>query len=398
MPTSTGNIDVYKVSVFDLVGNMYNITKISIWEKDKEKVVYSAGNTVTYHVDTNIVYQEEVDADETVLSPKTFTPSKSGWEFVGWKQDAVANADVLDNLIMGDDPITLYAVFRQAVALTYYVSSAVANTLTNQKYYNNGHIVNPTFTVADPSLNGWVFRGWTTSTAANGELSYVSINNATLSNNLTLYATYYQTINLSYNGNGNTSGSTAMQYGYRFYSGNNTYVNPVFTVSANGFAKTGYSFVRWHLNGTSGAAYSPNSTITLTANATMYAEWTYVGAPFYIVEFYYCRYALNWTGTANYNWAVGQQYSGFPLNSSGKLRTQNIPTQGNKTFYINENYNVAAKGIITVSVYNAANNALLGSSQWNNPLTVDISKASSIYIQVTADEDTGFQPSTIRLY
>ena len=40
--------------------------------------VYSAGNVVTYHVDSGVTYQEEVDDGESCLSPKTFTPAKSG--------------------------------------------------------------------------------------------------------------------------------------------------------------------------------------------------------------------------------------------------------------------------------------------------------------------------------
>lgn len=64
-------IDIFKISLGDVL-------------------IYSDGNVVTYYVDTDIVYQEEVDADETVLSPKTFTPVKEGWKFAGWRQDTVA--------------------------------------------------------------------------------------------------------------------------------------------------------------------------------------------------------------------------------------------------------------------------------------------------------------------
>ena len=47
--------------------------------------VYSAGNIVTYHVDTGITYQEEVDEGASVLSPTSFTPTKQGWTFIGWR-------------------------------------------------------------------------------------------------------------------------------------------------------------------------------------------------------------------------------------------------------------------------------------------------------------------------
>lgn len=74
MAGSTGNKFIGKIS-FDKA----NIAKISIGDI----LVYSSGNTVTYYVDTNVIYQEEVDIDDTVLSPKTFSPTKEGWEFVG---------------------------------------------------------------------------------------------------------------------------------------------------------------------------------------------------------------------------------------------------------------------------------------------------------------------------
>lgn len=46
-------------------------------------LVYSRGSTCTYYVDSGTVYTEEVDEGASCLSPKTFTPAKSGWTFVG---------------------------------------------------------------------------------------------------------------------------------------------------------------------------------------------------------------------------------------------------------------------------------------------------------------------------
>lgn len=79
--------------------------------------VYSAGEVVTYIVGSSR-YQEEFEEGQNVLSPKTFTapPTLSGQVFAGW---SLSNGGaVLDNLIMGENPITLYA---------RYVASRVAN-------------------------------------------------------------------------------------------------------------------------------------------------------------------------------------------------------------------------------------------------------------------------------
>lgn len=272
MATSLGLNDTSKVSL----GNTLIFSKISIGNE----IVYSAGNTVTYYVDTNVVYQEEVDADETVLSPKTFTPTKEGWEFVGWRKDTVASGDVLSSLTMDNDPITLYAVYQQGITLSY---------------------------------------------DANGG-----------------------------------SGVTTVQTGIRYYSSAGTYVNPVFIVADNGFSKTNYSFVQWRLNTTTGTAYAPGSTLTLSSNSTMYAEWKYLGSPFYIVQngvinqglsFELSNSGRNSGSIYPYYWAVGNTPSYVNLNLSdeknngwGVISTNNINTKGCSTLSITLSGNTGGPG------------------------------------------------------
>lgn len=81
--------------------------------------LWSAGNIVTYYEDVNEVYKEEVDEGKTCLTPKTFIPQKNGWIFAGWREDANAIGPVLSEKLMGDDPINLYGVFANPVALMY---------------------------------------------------------------------------------------------------------------------------------------------------------------------------------------------------------------------------------------------------------------------------------------
>lgn len=157
-----------------------------------DRRVYSAGNIVTYHVDAGKKYTEEVDSDATCLKPTTFTPTKPGWNFVGWREDKTANGSVLSSKIMDDAPITLYAVFSQ-------------------------------------------------------------------------------TITLSYNGNGSTSGSTSSESKTRYYNNENI-KNPAFTVKTSGFTKSGYTFLNW-MNTTSGATYNVGQSIELSQSITLYASW-----------------------------------------------------------------------------------------------------------------------------
>lgn len=113
-------------------------TKIFSSEKikrvySKNFIVYSSGNIVTYVVD-GTEYQEEVDEGESVLSPKTFTPTKTNYIFVGWS--LTNNGDVLVNLTMGDDPITLYAKFINSNPVNFsYTGGMKAYTIPETGLY-----------------------------------------------------------------------------------------------------------------------------------------------------------------------------------------------------------------------------------------------------------------------
>ena len=127
--------------------------------------VYSAGNIVTYYVDTKDKYEEEVDSDASCLSPTSFTPTKSGWEFVGWRKDKVANESTETSVIMGDDPITLYAVFKQDVKLTYDGNGSTDGSVspeTKKRYYNNETINDPVFKLKSNNFTrkGYTFSKW----------------------------------------------------------------------------------------------------------------------------------------------------------------------------------------------------------------------------------------------
>lgn len=309
-----------------LIYNGTNIKKINFGGTAVKKVIYNgtqvwtAGNTVTYVVDTGITYHEEVDYGASCLSPKTFTPVKSGWAFLGWRIDATASATVFTSKIMGDTPITLYAVFKTGVTVGYYNGTASIKTQTKMRYYNNGNVANPSFTMSQAALSGWTARGWSTGNTAAASILYS--NGATFSrdSNVTLYGMYYKTITLSYNGNGSTSGSTAAHSDARYYNSNGANANPTFTLKANGYAKAGYTFSKWALNGASGTQYAAGGQIILAASATMYAVWTsnafYAIASGGVVNKTYCPNAYEtWGGHSG---GAGSSHTGSDGYSSTK--------------------------------------------------------------------------------
>lgn len=156
-----------------------------------DKRFYSAGSIVTYHVDTGISYQEEVDEGASCLAPKTFTPVKSGWTFIGWRTDKAASATVLTGKMMGDTPVTLYAVFKQTVTLSYAGNGNTGGSTAAQsgtRCYNNGNVANPSFVIRS---NGFVKSGYTWQRWRLGSTSgtaYAAGSSITLAASSTLYA------------------------------------------------------------------------------------------------------------------------------------------------------------------------------------------------------------------
>lgn len=257
--------------------------------------VYSTGSTVTYVVDGGTSYTEEVDSGMSCLSPRTFTPFKAGWNFVGWRPDIAATAEVYNSLIMGDSPITLYAVFGQTVTVTYQ-NIAIESKL---RYYNNGTVTNPAFSRSQPTIAGWTPRGWSAVTAGNGGITYNNGATFTRDSDITLYAMYQQDITLSYNGNGATDGGVAAQTNKKYYNySSGAVINPSFVIQGSAFTRLGYTFENWALNG--GTRYNPGTVVTLDVSATMYAMW--VAAAYYAYQNGYANTSMGINNPTFYVW------------------------------------------------------------------------------------------------
>lgn len=236
-----------------------------------EAQVYSSGNIVTYQVDSNLSYKEEVEYGVSCLAPKSFTPAKSGWTFVGWRSDTAANSSVLTSRIMGDDPITLYAVFQQAITVTYYNGSVSASSSAGKRLYNNGKIANPSFTLSQAALSGWTARGWSTSNAANGGITYNNGAAFTRDSNVTLYGMYQAAVTVTYyNGSTTASKSTGTRY---YCPGSGKIANPSFTL--NQAALSGWTARGWSASGTanSGITYNNGAAFTRDSNVTLFGMY-----------------------------------------------------------------------------------------------------------------------------
>ena len=138
--------------------------KVKKWYHNDVKV-FSSGNICTYYVDTGDLHTEEIDGEESCLTPKTFTPSKTGYIFVGWREDNTASSSVLSEKAMGEDPISLYAVFKKSIEVTFNGNGATSgsvNTIYASLYYNNGNVLDASIVlpVNEFTRTNYIFTKW----------------------------------------------------------------------------------------------------------------------------------------------------------------------------------------------------------------------------------------------
>ncbi|MBB6481013.1 InlB B-repeat-containing protein [Spirochaeta isovalerica] len=119
------------------------------------------------------------------------------------------------------------------------------------------------------SRAGWEFAGWSTSPEG-GALFYGTTNYILITEDTTLYATWAESHSLSYDGNGNTSGTVPLST--REYGTGMTV--PVAGNTGN-LAKDGFSFSGWNRRPDgSGTNYSEGEAFLMgESDVTLYARW-----------------------------------------------------------------------------------------------------------------------------
>ena len=148
---------------------------------------------------------------------------------------------------------------------------------------------------------GYTFKGWKNSSGA-------AVTSMNISGNTTLYARWEaNTYTIKFNGNGNTSGSTA--------DVTCTYDSNC-TLTANGFAKTGHSFSGWATSATGAKVYDDQASVSnLAASSTynLYAKW---GPNTYSITYNYDSGTAPSSGVpASYTYGVGATVNGSPTRS-----------------------------------------------------------------------------------
>lgn len=240
---------------------------------------YKASNIVTFTVSEKtykISYNSNGGSGAPSAHTKTYgttlklsstKPTRTGYTFTGWntKADGSGTTYASGASYIANANVTLYAQWTaNPYTVTFNANGGTCSTASKSVTYNSTYGTLPT-----PTRTGYTFNGWFT--AASGGTKVTTDTTVTITAAQTLYAQWtLNTYTIVFNGNGSTSGSMSnlsMTYG--------TAKN----LTANTFAKTGYTFNGWNTksDGT-GTAYADkasvnNLTSTNGATVTLYAHW-----------------------------------------------------------------------------------------------------------------------------
>lgn len=183
--------------------------------------------------------------------------------------------------------VVLKRVPKPTAKLTYHGNTNNSGTAPVD---NNDYNLNDEANVlgeGDLKKVGYRFYAWNTKEDGSGEQYNVN-DKIVMSKNIDLYAQWEQEkYKITYNGNGNTSGSAPVDGQDYLHASNAT------VASAGNLARDGYSFVNWNTRADgSGIAYAPNASITMVQHNTLYAQWRANEVPV-------SRFTLNYLGNGN---------------------------------------------------------------------------------------------------
>lgn len=241
-----------------------NVTLYAIWSANK--YVYN-GNTGSGTAPADQTYS----GSTLFASSNTFT--LTGKTFFGWCTTQLAvdttSCGTKYNpgaaLLTPETPtVTLYAIWSGVALNTITYDTQGGSAVPSVNFLHPETITLP----PAPTQTGYTFNGWFLNSTGGTALgaTYATTSAA----NFTIYAQW--TINsytITYDGNSNTGGSAPASSSKNY--------NETYTVLTFGtLAKNGYSFTNWNttFDGVGGTAYNPGDTFTVTANVTLFAQWS----------------------------------------------------------------------------------------------------------------------------
>ena len=171
-----------------------------------------------------------------------------------------------------------YAVYTEPLKFYYYNGTNDTSTSVTRRMLSNGSAYSNSLSASAPApaaYDGAAFAWWSCDSGVSGSSSLRKPLETGVNS---LYAVYKKNVSISYNANGG-SGAPAAQSGIKYYakkeSGSNI-ANPSITVTGSKPSRNGYNFSSWNTSANgSGTVYKAGTAYTVSANVTIYAQWSY---------------------------------------------------------------------------------------------------------------------------
>lgn len=208
--------------------------------------------TVSYNVHDHgtVPAEEKVESGKTAAKPED--PTEDGWKFKGWyiSDDYIGEPFDFTTAITRDT--TLHAKWAKTWTVTFD-SNGHGTAPASQTVELNGKAVKP----ADPTAEGYVFRGWYTTAACTTEFDF----NTPIAADTTLYAKWNETYTVTFNVGDHGTAPTAQ-----------TVENGGKATKPENPTAKGWRFDGWYTDERYTARYDFDKAVT--ANTTLYAKWT----------------------------------------------------------------------------------------------------------------------------
>ena len=187
------------------------------------------------------------------------TPVRAGYTFDGWYTAASGGTKITSSTTVSITAAqTLYAHWTSgSYTVSFDANGGSVSTTSKSVTYGGTYGTLPT-----PTRTGYTFDGWYT--AASGGTKITSSTTVNLTANQTLYAHWTaKTFTVTFNANGGSVSTTSKSVTYGGTYG--TLPTPT---------RTGYTFDGWYTAASGGTKITSSTTVSITANQTLYAHWT----------------------------------------------------------------------------------------------------------------------------
>ena len=240
--------------------NLYAVWEISFYDVHYDYWTNGGTDASLYHSDVS--YGSNIDLSVTATK-------NNGYTFVGWNTNPSAT-EGMKVLIMGTEPVTLYAIYKKTIEVTF-TESTDAGTVTrklSETIYNNTVFAN--FIVTEQgNLSGWNKKGWTNQRDAKANPIIATGETFTTQDSITLYAVYASFVTVSYDANG-AKIEYASETKERFHNASGSFSYPTFDIQ-KAPDRQAYSFVIWEAE--DGKTYNDKVSAEIKETTHLTAKW-----------------------------------------------------------------------------------------------------------------------------